>query len=138
MCVEVECCCIIWRYLCQAPLLRLMTCSERDIIIAVHSNGVIEWRACNIVEDEKGKTVLNYELLYAGETQRQTQHCRISAAALCPITQTTVALLYNSGNISIYQLVGRFFSFDIVCIVMNFFLQVHLIRNFIQMHHDKF
>uniref|UniRef100_A0A8R1XWG8 Uncharacterized protein n=2 Tax=Onchocerca TaxID=6281 RepID=A0A8R1XWG8_ONCVO len=104
VCVEVECCCIIWRYLCQAPLLRLMTCSERDIIIAVHSNGVIEWRACNIVEDEKGKTVLNYELLYAGETQRQTQHCRISAAALCPITQTTVALLYNSGNISIYQL----------------------------------
>lgn len=86
-----------------------MTCSERDIIVTVHSNGNIEWRACKIMEDEKGKTTLNYELLYSGETQRITHHCRISAAALCPITQTTVALLYNSGNISIYQLVGRFF-----------------------------
>ncbi|KAM3720262.1 WD repeat-containing protein [Dirofilaria immitis] len=104
VCIEAECCCIIWRHLCQAPLLRLMTCSERDIIVTVHSNGIIEWRACSIAEDEKGKTILNYELLYSGETQRQTHHCRISAAALCPITQTTIALLYNSGNISIYQL----------------------------------
>lgn len=86
-----------------------MTCSERDIIVTVHSNGTIEWRICKIVEDEKGKTTLNYELLYSGETQRQTQQCRISAAALCPITQTTVALLYISGNISIYQLVGTFY-----------------------------
>lgn len=62
-----------------------------------------------MVEDEKGKTTLNYELLYSGETQRQTHHSRISAAALCPITQTTVALLYNSGNILIYQLVSRYF-----------------------------
>uniref|UniRef100_A0A1I8F043 Uncharacterized protein n=1 Tax=Wuchereria bancrofti TaxID=6293 RepID=A0A1I8F043_WUCBA len=103
-CIELECCCIIWRYLSHAPLLRLMTCSERDVIVTIHSNGTIEWRACKIMEDDKVKTTLSYELLYSGETQRQTQHCRISAAALCPITQTTVALLYNSGNISIYQL----------------------------------
>ncbi|KAL3999054.1 hypothetical protein ACH3XW_17590 [Acanthocheilonema viteae] len=103
-CVELECRCIIWRYLCHAPLLRLMTCSERDIFVTVHSNGIIEWRSCAIMRDEKGRTTLNYELLYSGETQRQTHHCRISAAALCPITQTTVALLYNSGNISVYQL----------------------------------
>uniref|UniRef100_A0A915PSD2 Ribosome control protein 1 domain-containing protein n=1 Tax=Setaria digitata TaxID=48799 RepID=A0A915PSD2_9BILA len=103
-CIELECRYVIWRYVCEVPLLRLMTCSERDIIVTVHSNGIIEWRACKMVEDEKGKTTLNYEFLYSGETQRQTHHCRISSVALCPVTQTTVAFLYNSGNISIYQL----------------------------------
>ncbi|VDK74570.1 unnamed protein product [Litomosoides sigmodontis] len=103
-CIELECCCIMWRHSCHTPLLRLMTCSERDIFVIVHYNGIIEWRSCTMVEDDKGKTTMNYELLYSGETQRQTHHCRISAAALCPITQTTIALLYNSGNISIYQL----------------------------------
>lgn len=101
-----------------------MTCSERDIFVTIYSNGIIEWRSCAIVEDEKGKTILNYELLYSGETQRQTHHCRISAAALCPVTQTTVALLYNSGNISIYQLVGRFFLFNLKFAgLKNVFLQ---------------
>lgn len=106
VCIEMECRCVIWRYQCDSSLLRLMSCSERDMIVTVHSSGTIAWRAWNVAEDEKGNTALHYEALFSGETQRQTAHHRILGVALCPITQTTVALLYNSGNIALYQLVN--------------------------------
>ncbi|VDK60867.1 unnamed protein product [Gongylonema pulchrum] len=104
VCIETECRCVIWHYECESPLLRVMSCSEHDLIITVHSNGGIAWRAWSAVEDEKGNTALHYEPLLIAETQRQTAHHRIVAAALCPVTQITVALLYNSGSIALYQL----------------------------------
>ncbi|VDN01132.1 unnamed protein product [Thelazia callipaeda] len=103
-CVEMECLCVIWRYVFDSSILRLMSISERDIIVTAHSNGTIAWRAGKITKDEKGKTSLHYELLFSGETQRQNLLHRIVAVALCPVTQTTIALLYSSGNISLYQL----------------------------------
>ncbi|VDK49747.1 unnamed protein product [Anisakis simplex] len=104
VCVEAECQCVIWRYSCESPLIRLLSCSDCDAIFTLHANGSIALRICRVAEDGKGNPRLTYERVKCFETQRQSAHHRISAAALCPITQSTFALLYNSGRIAFYQL----------------------------------
>lgn len=46
-----------------------------------------------------------YERTCFNEPQRASSRVRVMGAALCPVTQSTIALAFNSGKLVIYQLV---------------------------------
>uniref|UniRef100_A0A9J2NZE4 WD repeat-containing protein 11 n=2 Tax=Ascaris TaxID=6251 RepID=A0A9J2NZE4_ASCLU len=107
VCVETECRCVIWHHVCESTLLRLLSCSDRDAIFTVHASGSVVLRISHVTEDAKGNSRLSYERVQCFETQRQSAHHRISGTAICPITQSTFAFLYNSGRVAFYQLSGN-------------------------------
>lgn len=63
-------------------------------------------RNCSIVPGgDRWMSCFTYEKIMTAETQRQSLHHRLFAVAFCPVTQTSMAFLYNSGRIAFYQMV---------------------------------
>uniref|UniRef100_A0A0N5AGS0 WD_REPEATS_REGION domain-containing protein n=1 Tax=Syphacia muris TaxID=451379 RepID=A0A0N5AGS0_9BILA len=106
VCLETVCRCILWRHTIECPLITMLCCTEIDAFFAVHTNGLVVLRKCSIIPgSDRWNSGFSYEKVMTAETQRQSSHHRIFAVAMCPITQATMAFLYNSGRIAFYQLV---------------------------------
>ncbi|TKR92096.1 hypothetical protein L596_006812 [Steinernema carpocapsae] len=88
-----------------SPLLQIISCRDRDAFYVVHQNGHVTFRVAKfkLPEDRVGGH-LQYEVACFNENQRNTSRHRVMATALCPVTQTSVCLVYNSGRIVQYQL----------------------------------
>jgi WD40 repeat protein len=87
------------------PLCRILPCSERDAFYLVHSNGVISfWRA--FIQNHKDRFIaeLSYDQVSYNDAQRFFSKNRIFGAQLCPTTESTLGLLFNSGKLVFYQL----------------------------------
>ncbi|KAK0429332.1 hypothetical protein QR680_011326 [Steinernema hermaphroditum] len=90
----------------SSPLLRVISCRDRDAFYAVHQNGHVAFRCgvFNRLPEDRVGGHLSYEIACYNESQRNNTRHRVMAAALCPVTQASVCLLYNSGRIVQYQL----------------------------------
>ncbi|MFH4977930.1 hypothetical protein AB6A40_004639 [Gnathostoma spinigerum] len=107
VCVETEYQRILWRTApAESAVLRLMCCAEQDCFFTVSLSGTVSLWTSQILDDDRGIAQFLYEVFMTSDTQRQSAHHRISAAALCPVTQSSIALLYNSGKIAFYEM-GR-------------------------------
>lgn len=104
----MECECVLWRHSSELQIFRFFCCRERDVIWIINSNGSVNLRTCQIINDDRGNMQLKYERILCCETQRQSTHHRITGVSFCGITQSTLAFLYNSGRIAFYQLVSCF------------------------------
>lgn len=83
-----------------------MPCARRDAFFLVHQNGLISLRCAQFhLSDERMHASLDYGRLCVNEPYRQSMRTRLMGAVLCPMTQSTMALLMNTGRIIIYQLV---------------------------------
>lgn len=87
----------------------MLPCARRDAIFLVHQNGHVSFRLARIhISEERVSASLDYERNCTAETMhRQAARLRTVGAVLCPATNSTIALLMNSGRIIIYQLVRK-------------------------------
>ncbi|KAH7730169.1 hypothetical protein AAVH_02662 [Aphelenchoides avenae] len=89
----------------SSPLTQILPCSERDAFFMIHQDGFISLRVAKLHHSaERFNARLDYERVCFTEAQRASSKLRVFAARLCPITQSTVAVLFNSGKLMFYQL----------------------------------
>jgi hypothetical protein len=67
---------------------------------------MISLRVASYREDEAEETAieLHYEKACCTEVLRSSNKLKILGAALCPVYETHVALLYNTGKLAFYDL----------------------------------
>ncbi|KAL3075736.1 hypothetical protein niasHS_012566 [Heterodera schachtii] len=89
-----------------SPLFQVLPCARRDALFLVHQNTLCSFRTAHFrLADERMSASLAFvRRCVAESTQRQSARVRLMGAALCPVTQSTVALLLNTGRIVVLQL----------------------------------
>uniref|UniRef100_A0A914I3Z8 N(6)-L-threonylcarbamoyladenine synthase n=1 Tax=Globodera rostochiensis TaxID=31243 RepID=A0A914I3Z8_GLORO len=88
-----------------SPLFQVLPCARRDALFLIHQNALCSFRTANFqLTDERMSASLDFGRRCISEPQRQSVRVRLMGAALCPITQSTVALLMNTGRIIVLQL----------------------------------
>ncbi|KHJ78414.1 hypothetical protein OESDEN_21965, partial [Oesophagostomum dentatum] len=93
----------------EPNLISWLCCSSRDAVFAVQASGAVSLKVgAFAANDERADAQLTLEKLAAGEVQRQGTQQRAVGAALCPVTQSTVAVLFSSGRLVLWQLVRSF------------------------------
>jgi len=87
------------------PLCNILPCNERDAFYLAHANGVISfWQSHVIHHPDQFNADLTYEQTASNDAQRFFSKHRVFGAILCPVSESSVALLFNSGKIVFYQL----------------------------------
>ncbi|KAL3095213.1 hypothetical protein niasHT_020364 [Heterodera trifolii] len=89
-----------------SPLFQVLPCARRDALFLVHHNTLCSFRTAHFrLADERMSASLAFvRRCVAESTQRQSARVRLMGAALCPVTQSTVALLLNTGRIVVLKL----------------------------------
>uniref|UniRef100_A0A183BQA3 WD_REPEATS_REGION domain-containing protein n=1 Tax=Globodera pallida TaxID=36090 RepID=A0A183BQA3_GLOPA len=88
-----------------SPLFQVLPCARRDALFLIHQNALCSFRTAHFqLTDERMSASLDFGRRCISEPQRQSVRVRLMGAALCPITQSTVALLMNTGRIIVLQL----------------------------------
>ncbi|KAI1731485.1 WD repeat-containing protein 11 [Ditylenchus destructor] len=110
VCIEVLSKQIIYSALIEtnAPLSQIIPCSSRDAFFLIHHNGFITFRVANIsCCEERVEAQLTYERACFSEAQRASSRVRVMGSALCPVSQSSIVLMFNSGKLVFYQLLSQ-------------------------------
>ncbi|CAD5209379.1 unnamed protein product [Bursaphelenchus xylophilus] len=87
---------------------KILPCSMRDAFYYVRSNGVVSFNIGNIYNVEDGaKSVLRYENVAGSESHRMSTKLGVRGSALCPHTESKVAVLLSNGRFVIHKLWNR-------------------------------
>ncbi|KJH47154.1 WD domain, G-beta repeat protein [Dictyocaulus viviparus] len=86
----------------------LLCCASRDAVFSVQATGSVTLRIGNFSNsNERVGAQLGLEKVAVGEVPRQSTQQRAVSAALCPITQNSVAVLFSSGKLLFWQLTSE-------------------------------
>ncbi|CAD6184468.1 unnamed protein product [Caenorhabditis auriculariae] len=97
--------CIMARVCVEGNIVELLPCSSRDALFAVHSNGATTLRIGTFsLCDERDDISIGLEKICQTECLRHSAQQRIVAVALCPVTQSSLAVLYQNGRLIFWQL----------------------------------
>lgn len=104
--VNPELMCCLSRVPIESNIVSWMPSSRRDALFAVHSNGATTFRVTKFepTEEKKPNASFSMEKVCQTECVRAINNQRIVAASLCPTTQSTVAVLYQTGKLAFWQL----------------------------------
>ncbi|CCD66200.1 WD_REPEATS_REGION domain-containing protein [Caenorhabditis elegans] len=104
--VNPELMCCLARVPIESNIVSWMPTGRRDALFAVHSNGATTFRVTKFepTEEKKPNASFSMDKVCQTECVRPMNNQRIVAAALCPTTQSTVSVLYQSGKLAFWQL----------------------------------
>ncbi|CAD5206515.1 unnamed protein product [Bursaphelenchus okinawaensis] len=84
---------------------KIFPCSMRDAFYSLRSSGVVNLNVGNVINvDDGAKSVMNYDNVVNSETQRMSNKIIVKASALCPLTESKVAVLLSNGRLVVHQL----------------------------------
>ncbi|KAK5965734.1 WD domain G-beta repeat protein [Trichostrongylus colubriformis] len=107
-CFHTELFAILFSITMEPNLISLLCCSTRDALFSVHANGSISLRiGVFSTNDERADAQLGLEKVSSGDFQRQGTQQRAVGAALCPVTQNSVVVLFSSGRVVLWQLTSE-------------------------------
>uniref|UniRef100_A0A183FHF4 WD_REPEATS_REGION domain-containing protein n=1 Tax=Heligmosomoides polygyrus TaxID=6339 RepID=A0A183FHF4_HELPZ len=103
-CLHTELFAVLFTTNLEPNLISLLSCSTRDAVFTVQANGSVALRVgVFTTNDERADAQLSLEKVAFGEIQRQGAQQRAVGAALCPVTQNAVAVLFSSGRVVLWQ-----------------------------------
>uniref|UniRef100_A0A914CEA4 WD repeat-containing protein 11 n=1 Tax=Acrobeloides nanus TaxID=290746 RepID=A0A914CEA4_9BILA len=95
----------------NTSLCRILPCAERDAYFLVNLNAFVSLRVAKIISsDDRLNSKLTYARICYNEAPRLSAKNRVMGATLCPISQSSVALLLSSGKVLIYELRSDIYS----------------------------
>ncbi|VDO20450.1 unnamed protein product [Haemonchus placei] len=107
-CLHTEVFAILFSINMEPNLVSLLCCSTRDALFSVHANGSVLLRiGAFSANDERADAQLGVEKVTSGDFQRLGSQQRAVCAALCPVTQNSVAVLFSCGKLVLWQLISE-------------------------------
>ena len=95
-----------------SPFQQIMPCQQRDVLYCLHENGCVSVRMQQPVSFPTAVPVspvnaqygeVRYDLHGHSETLRISKSCQVYAGALCPASETHVAVLTSEGRILFWE-----------------------------------
>ncbi|CAJ0593137.1 unnamed protein product [Cylicocyclus nassatus] len=106
-CFHTELFAVLFSMTHEPNIIAWLCCSSRDAIFSVQAGGAVSLRVGKYSSnDERADAQFALERVAFGEIQRQGNQQRAVGACLCPVTQSSVAVLFNSGRIVLWQLIS--------------------------------
>lgn len=103
-----------------SPMMQLYSCWQRDVFFILHENGSISFRlrhrghmvmaaatpaeAGDYANSNDASLEVTYDLHCQSDALRLTKHGKIIGMAICPISETKVALLVSDGRLLFFEL----------------------------------
>ncbi|PAV78802.1 hypothetical protein WR25_00495 [Diploscapter pachys] len=106
-CIECELQAILWRIPIDHSLVAVLSCGLRDSIYTLLANGSIAFRIIAFKSSERNGDRFHINTICTSDVLRQISNQKVLAAALCPTTESTIAVLYHSGRILFWQLASN-------------------------------
>ncbi|CAI4230009.1 unnamed protein product [Auanema sp. JU1783] len=105
MLFDTELCVVLTQTQMESNLVSLNSCSLRDAIYSIQSNGSVTLRVGTYCSnDDRADARFDFEKIVSSETHRHSAQQKVVGTSLCPITESTLAVLYNSGKMVFWQL----------------------------------
>lgn len=107
VCVHTEMKAVIFTWLFDSPgqVVRVLPCAQRDAFYTVSHGGQLALRVGRVrAGAEEQDATLLYEKACSSEVQRQAGKALVRDAALAPLSETHVALLFTNGRLLVYSL----------------------------------
>ncbi|CAB3407532.1 unnamed protein product [Caenorhabditis bovis] len=98
--INPELMCVVSKIAIESNLVGCAPLSRRDALIGVHANGAITLR----IGAFEGRDDLRLTKIAQTECIRHGGAQKIVAAVVCPATQSTIAVLYQTGKLAFWQL----------------------------------
>ncbi|EYB89199.1 hypothetical protein Y032_0234g3125 [Ancylostoma ceylanicum] len=110
-CFHTELFAVLFSSSLEPNLISWLCCSSRDAIFSVQASGSVTLRVGTFsANDERADAQLGLEKLATGDIQRHGTQQRAVGAALCPVTQSSIAVLFSTGRVVFWQLTSEDFA----------------------------
>ncbi|KAJ1371752.1 hypothetical protein KIN20_033753 [Parelaphostrongylus tenuis] len=107
-CFHTELFAVLFSTPLEPNVISLLCCSSRDAVFFVQASGSITlWIGTFSATYERTSAQLGLEKVAVGDIQRQGTQQRAVSAALCPVTQNSIAVVYSSGKLVLWQLTSE-------------------------------
>lgn len=96
----------------SSPFHQIMPCRQRDVLYCLHENGCVSIRVQQSIQLPSSiptspahftQRQVNYDLHGHSETLRISKTCQVYAGAVCPSSETQVAVLTSEGRILFWE-----------------------------------
>ncbi|RCN50380.1 hypothetical protein ANCCAN_03606 [Ancylostoma caninum] len=110
-CFHTELFAVLFSSNLEPNLISWLCCSSRDAIFSVQASGAVSLRVGTFsANDERADAQLGLEKVAVGDIQRHGTQQRAVGAALCPVTQSSIAVLFSTGRVVFWQLNSEEFA----------------------------
>ncbi|KIH56848.1 hypothetical protein ANCDUO_12968 [Ancylostoma duodenale] len=122
-CFHTELSAVLFSSSVEPNLISWLCCSSRDAVFSVQASGAVTLRVGTFSANderadaqlglEKVDQLVTYHLMHPvaiGDIQRHGTQQRAVGAALCPVTQSSIAVLFSTGRVVFWQLTSEEFA----------------------------